>query len=256
MNSALIGHTGFVGGNLLRQFPFTDLYNSANIEAIAGRTYDLLVCAGAPGVKWKANKEPARDWASLTRLMNCLAQVQAEHLVLISTVDVYPVPVAVDEDSPIDAQANSPYGRHRLQLERFVQQRFATTVLRLPGLFGHGLKKNVIYDFLHHNALDAICPASVYQFYHLEQLWQDIARVRQQQIPLLNVATAGVSVQEIAQVAFGMDFVNPQQTNAARYDFKSKYAERLGGADGYLYSKAAVLAAIKGYVAEEQKVLA
>ena len=76
--------------------------------------------------------------------------------------------------------------------------------------------------------------------------------MRQQQIPLINFATAGVSVQEVAQVAFGIDFVNPRQSQAARYDFKTKYAESLGGADGYLYNKAAVLAAIKNYVAKEQ----
>ena len=69
MNSALIGYTGFVGGNLLRQFAFTDLYNSTNIETIAGRAYDLIVCAGAPGVMWKANKEPALDEQS--RFMKC-----------------------------------------------------------------------------------------------------------------------------------------------------------------------------------------
>ena len=35
---ALIGHTGFVGSNLARQGAFDALYNSSNIESIAGST--------------------------------------------------------------------------------------------------------------------------------------------------------------------------------------------------------------------------
>ena len=52
MQSALLGHTGFVGGTLLRQHRFDDLYNSSNIEQLAGKSYDLVACAAAPGVKW------------------------------------------------------------------------------------------------------------------------------------------------------------------------------------------------------------
>lgn len=249
MTSALIGYTGFVGGNLHRQHPFDDLYNSSNIEAIHNHSYDLVVCAGAPGVKWKANKEPERDWASLARLMAALAQVRAQHLILISTVDVYPQPFGVDETTPLDDMAGTPYGRHRLLLERFVQEHFAATVVRLPGLFGEGLKKNVIFDLLHNNALDLICPASIFQFYHLDNLWRDLTLVRQQQVGLINFATEGVSVKEIAAVAFGFDFVNPQAQNAVHYDFKTRYAAILGGANGYIQTKAQVLAAIKAYVA-------
>jgi hypothetical protein len=56
MTSALIGHTGFVGGHLSRQVAFDDLYNSKNIEHIAGKSYRLVVCCGASAVKWVANQ--------------------------------------------------------------------------------------------------------------------------------------------------------------------------------------------------------
>ena len=60
MSRALIGYTGFVGGNLHLQTPFDDVYNSKNIDSLRGKSYELVVCAGAPGVKWKANKEPEK----------------------------------------------------------------------------------------------------------------------------------------------------------------------------------------------------
>jgi hypothetical protein len=50
--SALIGYTGYVGGNLRAQADFTDFYNTANISELAGKHYDTtVVCAGAPGFK-------------------------------------------------------------------------------------------------------------------------------------------------------------------------------------------------------------
>ncbi len=44
---ALIGHTGFVGGNLLRQHGFGACFNTSNIETIGGRDFDALVFSGA-----------------------------------------------------------------------------------------------------------------------------------------------------------------------------------------------------------------
>jgi nucleoside-diphosphate-sugar epimerase len=248
MASALIGYTGFVGGNLRQQFEFDDLYNSSNIEQITGQSYDVIVCAGAPGVKWKANKEPDKDWASIQRLMSNLTKTRADHIILISTVDVYPSPGDVDEDTPIDESVGHAYGRHRLLLEKFVQERFEATIIRLPGLFGNGLKKNVIYDFLHNNALDLVCPGSVYQFYNLNRLWADIATANRNRVQLINFATEGLSVKEIAREAFGYNFTNPTQTNAVLYDFKTKYDNIYGGDRGYIYRKVQVMSDIRAYV--------
>src|SRR5262245_29185877 len=88
MPNALIGYTGFVGGNLLKQAPFEGRFNSKNVEAIAGQTYDLVVCAGAPPEKWKANRNPEADGKAIGRLTAALEQVNAAQVVLISTVDV------------------------------------------------------------------------------------------------------------------------------------------------------------------------
>lgn len=252
MASALVGSTGFVGGELRLQTSFDDLFHSTDIETIRGRSYDLLVCAGAPAEKWKANKEPEKDRENLARLMANLAEVKARQAVLISSVDVYPSPVEVDEDTPVDPAGGSAYGRHRYELERFFVERFETIVLRLPGLFGRGLKKNIIYDFLHGNALDAICPASVYQFYPLARLWSDIGMAQRHGLRLVNLATEPVSVRDVAREAFGTDFVNPKQTNAARYDQRTKHAALFGGKGGYLMTRRQVLDAIRDFVASQR----
>jgi nucleoside-diphosphate-sugar epimerase len=253
MTTALIGCTGFVGGNLLRQASFDDLYHSRNIETIAGRSYDLLVCAGAPAQKWLANREPAADRAALGRLMNALDQVRVSFMILISTVDVLPVPVGVDEDAPIDPTHQQPYGKHRHELERFVASRFRMLVVRLPGLFGPGLKKNIIYDFLHDNEVSKIHPRSTFQFYDLANLWRDIEIARRHELKLIHFATEPVSVQEVAAGAFGRDFRNDPGTPPATYDFRSKYASLYGGANGYLYSRTQVMDALIRFVQAERR---
>src|SRR4051812_23231156 len=104
MSTAIIGHTGFVGGTLARQVPFDAGFNSKNIEQIAGKSFDVLYISGMPAAKWIANGDPAGDRAVLDRLVGCLRQVQAQRVVIMSTVDVYPTPIDVNEDTPIDAE--------------------------------------------------------------------------------------------------------------------------------------------------------
>lgn len=245
---ALIGHTGFVGGNLDHQTDFDARYNSSNIEELRGRRFDLVACAGAPGVKWKANQEPRRDAASIDRLESCLAEAAIGRLVLVSTVDVYPDPVEVDEATTVDENALHPYGRHRLHLERFCRDRFSTTVVRLPGLFGAGLRKNVVYDLLTDQYLDSMTPESLYQFYDLERLWGDVQRVLELGLPLVNFATEPVSVEEVARTVFDREIDNPDAPEPSRYDVHSRFAPLLGGDDRYLLTREEVLSRMQRFV--------
>ena len=248
MSQALIGYTGFVGGNLLQQAQFQDLYNSTNIETIANRKFDLIVCAGAPAVKWLANREPEQDWASINRLIEALTLVSCRQFILISTVDVYPVPTEVYEDSAIDVASLQPYGKHRFELEKFVQANFDCLIVRLPGLFGSGLKKNIIYDFMEQNSVDKIHRDSVFQFYYLDHLWRDIETSLNHSFKCVNFATEPTSVAEVAGESFGFEFSN-QFSVPARYDMRTRYGDLFGSSiNGYLYNKAQVLSEIKDFV--------
>ena len=238
MTSALIGHTGFVGGNLRRQHAFDAHYRSTDIGEMAGRAYDLVVCAGVQAVKWRANREPEWDREGIERLKAVLGTVEAGRFVLISTVDVYPAPVrGTEEEVPEPVEA---YGRHRLELEEWVAERFADhSIVRLPGLFGDGLKKNVIYDFLHGRAdmIAGMHPRGSFQYYYLDRLWADLERARESGIRLLNVATAPLETREIAAAYFPEVELTEKAAAAGSYDFRSRHAAEWGGRDGYLYSR-------------------
>lgn len=248
MPNALIGCTGFVGGNLARQMPFDDLFHSRNIADIRGRSYDTIVCAGVRAEKWKANADPISDRVGILSLFDHLCHAAARRLVLISTVDVYPDPVNVNEDSLIDPAAASAYGRHRYELERELSGRFDTTVIRLPGLFGDGLKKNVIFDLLNDNLVERIHPAGVFQYYNLDRLAADIETSLRHELNVVNFATEPIATAELAHTVFGRE-LPAKPGSAGRYNFRSKYADRFGGRDGYLYSKDRVLADLKRFVA-------
>ena len=251
MKAALIGNTGFVGSNLLREHPFTHLYHSANIETIAGEHFDLVVCAGAPAVKWKANREPEADRACLGRLMSALRGLTAERFILISTVDVYGQVNGVDEDCP--PTGATPYGLHRLELERFVAGRFNALIVRLPALFGPGLKKNAIYDLLYGNKIETIDSRAVFQFYDVRRLWGDLSIAADIGLSLLHLATEPISMAEAARFAFGFEWLNHLPATPPSYDLRTRYAALYGGANGYIRHKQHVLTDLAEFVRNERE---
>lgn len=250
--TALIGFTGFVGSTLLRQRSAEHLFRASNIEEIRGQDYDLVLCAGAPGQKWLANQQPEADRASINKLTGALRGVRAKTFVLLSTVDVFRDPAGVDEMTPIDTHSLQPYGLHRRELELFVQQQFERhLVIRLPGLVGPGLRKNVIYDLAHENNVAQIDPRGVFQFYPTVNLWSDIQTALAQSLSLVHLTAAPLSAQEIALSVFGRD-LNVQVVATTRsapvYDFRSAYACEFGATSPhYQYSKRESLLAIRGY---------
>lgn len=254
MVNALVGYTGFVGSTLQKQTSFGALFRSTNVTELAGQHFDTLVCAGAPAQKWLANKEPAQDRASLDLLMRSLETVQCRTFILISTVDVFASPVGVDEGTPVVEEGLHPYGLHRRLLEKFVEARFPRRlVARLPGLVGPGLRKNVIYDFHHHNNLTAVESRAVFQFYPMVNLWFDLQTALKAELSLVHLTAEPVQVSRVASEGFGLAFDRVLDGRPAAYDFRTQHAERFGGRGAYQYSARETLQAVRAYAQSEPK---
>ncbi len=247
MANALIGHTGFVGGNLLRQNQFDFLYNSKNIQDIDEKNFDMVVCAGVPAIKWLANKEPEKDWANIEKLINNLKTISAKKFVLISTIDVYPVTTAVTEDFSIDTNQLLPYGKHRRMLEEFVANNFDSLIVRLPGIFGIGLKKNPLFDLIKHD-FTYIHPKNMLQFYNLDHIWKDIKKSLKNNLKIINFVTEPISLDNIAKKTLNLDLPQSTHPPTQQYDVKTKFASLWGNAVEYLYTKDVVLEDIKKFV--------
>jgi len=253
MRTALVGYTGYVGSNLRVQYPFDDLYNSKNIADIEGKEYDLVVSAANRADMWRINQQGEQDLTEIKEYIGHIAKAKIKKLVLISTVGIYKTPNGSDEDTEIVLNGLTPYGTNRYYLEKFCRGNFDTTIVRLPGLFGPGIKKNVIYDLLHDNNIDRIHKDGVYQYYNLANIWHDIQIALDNSLPLVNFATPPVSTVDVAKECFGIDFTNaPDDANPAFWDMHSKYADLYNGEGAYLYAKSDELDQIKAFVESEK----
>lgn len=252
MKSALIGYSGFVGSNILEQHPFDETYNSKNFREMSNREFSVVVCAGISAVKWLANKDPAEDKRKIQELKDVLSTIKAERFILISTIDVYPVIVGKDESYDCSSTPNNAYGTHRLEFEKFCTEHFSDCyVIRLPGLFGKGLKKNVIYDLLNHNCLEMINPISSFQYYDLSNIWSDVEKVISSNTHLVNLFTEPVATQTIIDKFFADESFKNLADKAApetHYALKSQYDGLWDGSAGYIYNEKQVLAQLDVFI--------
>lgn len=249
---ALIGHTGFVGSNLVRQQHFDALFNSTSIGEIDGRHFTDVVCAGVGAVKWWANQNSDEDRARIEGLMAHLDTITADNFTLISTIDVYGTPIGVTEADQPALEGLHAYGANRAMLENWVSDRFRNhQIVRLPALFGAGLKKNAIYDLMHDNRLQVINGASVFQWYPLERLGEDLELVRERHLGVVNLATEPLSMEEIRARFFPSSQIGAEAAPVARYDMRTIHEAEFGGENGYILDREGVLAALDRFITSE-----
>lgn len=149
MTNALVGYTGFVGSNICFNHKFDFLYNTKNIDKAFGTKPDILYYAGIRAEKYLANSDPEKDFKNICEARSIINKINPKKLVLISTVDVYPVPINVNEDTVINNSLNDAYGLNRYKLESMIRSDYPDAlIVRLPALFGINIKKNFIYDCL------------------------------------------------------------------------------------------------------------
>ena len=98
------------------------------------------------------------------------------------------------------------------------------------------------------SALNFTDSRSIYQFYDLSRLWNDIQTALDAGLTLWHPATEPVSAAEVYEYLRGVPFVNELNGTPADYDYRTLYASLFGGRDGYIRSKAEVLGDIKTFV--------
>lgn len=302
MTTALVGHTGFVGSNIYDKGKMDAAYNSKNITESFGTSPDLLIYAGLRAEKYLANNAPEKDMELIREAQENIKRINPQRLVLISTIDVFKIPVNVNETSPVDTDGLAAYGYNRYQLELWVRENYPDAlIIRLPGLFGKNIKKNFIYDYINvipfmlkkekfldlsakdpdlkkfydlqgngfykvnvseenreflkqkfkalgFSALNFTDSRSVFQFYNLDRLWQDIEIALDNGIKLWHPATEPVSAGEIYEFLTGEKFMNELTGVPAYYDYRTIYSKLFGGVNGYIMPKEMVQRNIKMFL--------
>ena len=187
-------------------------------------------------------------------MTDVLSQADIGRFVLISTIDVYPDPsMAVDEDFDPAGHPNHAYGTNRLALEKWVGLHHPDhLIVRLPALFGPGLKKNALFDLLHRNSVEKINPNGRFQFYPVGRLSADIATAAAAGLKLVNLFTEPVAMSSIIERHFPDAAVGQASTAAPSYRLTTRHGRLFGGDDQYVLSSDAVLAALANFVSEER----
>ena len=234
----------------------TALSGEEGLRLLKGKSFDVVVSAGAPAQKWIANREPEADREKIEGLIAHLKTIQCKTFILISTVDVFKNPLAVDEHTVVDEAGLHAYGLHRRWLENFVGSHFPHhLIVRLPGLVGPGLRKNVIFDLLNDNNLHAIDSRGVFQFYPMVNLWYDIQIALDAGLKLAHLTAEPISVKEVSAQGFGKPFEQVQPNNPAVYDMRTRYADIFGASGRYQYSRREAIQAVRSYAQTEPRTL-
>ena len=266
----LVGSTGFVGGNLAAKHAFAAVCHSTDIAAQFGAKPDLCVYAGVPAAMFLANADPDADLAVMAAARENLRQIAPKQLVLISSIAVYADSRGKDEQSPMTPDGLPAYGRNRLQLERWVREDYPNAlIVRLPALYGIGLKKNFLFD-LHTITPAMLKPEKYAELAQKSPLVRDGYTLADNGFYKLNGAVGAAALREFfagndfnalaftdsrsryqfyhlarlwqaaevyTTVTGKADWQNELPKPPFDYDLRSRHAALLGGADGYLCTK-------------------
>ncbi len=106
---------------------------------------------------------------------------------------------------------------------------------------------------LQFTALNFTDSRSVYQFYPLKRLWNDIQIVLEHDIRLWHPATEPISAAEIYSFLTGNEFKNELGGTSIKYDYRTVHAELFGGCGQYIMNKQEILNEIADFVREQNE---
>jgi sugar phosphate isomerase/epimerase len=255
MNNAIFGYTGLVGSYLNKYYMFKYLYNSENINQASNKTFDTIFISCIPAIKWLANKNPENDNKIIETIKNIFRTITANKVILISTIDIYNIiNNRSNESTTIDNKNNNTYGKNRYLFENFIRKQFENVIIiRLPALFGSGLKKNIIYDLLNSNEIDKIYINSSFQWYNLEWLKEDIDICINNNIKECNLFTEPLPTSKIIELFPKYDYTNNPKKyfNYDSTTINEKYFQF--GRNGYIRDKELVYDSLKNFILREKK---
>ena len=229
---ALIGYTGFIGSILKQKINKANLYNSKNINKIKNKKFDEIICAGLPAAKWLANKYPSKDLKNTKKLINILKFVKCNLFILISTIDV---------------KKNEPYGKNRKLFEQFISTTFPKfLIIRLPAVFGKGLKKNIIFDLLNNNQVDKINIEDKFQWFDISLLHREIVKIKKKRKfnKILELYSPPVSNKKILKF-FPKIKIKRNNKKKINYNFKPT--------EGYFRNQKFIINRIKKFIENYEK---
>lgn len=244
MKKIIVGYTGLVGQTLLKNIEFDYKFNSSNINKFNSVEdgCDLYLCC-LPATKWQINQEPLLDYNNLYSIFKHLSTKSYSKIYLFSTIDVYSdSPLHVDENY-LPQFSNLGYGCNRYTFELLIKELKSTQtqIIRLSGLFGEGLKKNLIFDLINNHRVEYINPNSKLQWYDLKDLYTDINSLPNTS-GIYNLFPEPVLTKDIISL---FNITSSMSDPGVVYDYYTQYGNK-----NYWYDSSTSLNKIKSYINE------
>jgi len=243
-----MGGSGLIGTTLQEQTNFDFVFSSKDVHKID--SVDLngsniwLSCL--PATKWKVNENIKEDIYNMQYIIKLLSKAKFNNVILFSTIDVY-------SDSPLESNENYDpnissfnYGANRRLFELLVLQMLTyknVKIFRLPALFGKHIKKNVLYDLLNYNQVEKIAAKSFYQWYDLNDLYEDVKSRLSTHPKIYNLFPEPVPTSNIIELFPEHKSIVDNYTHGATYNYKTYFTNTQ-----YLYSREESLAKISKFV--------
>lgn len=247
MKKIIIGYTGLVGQTLCRGIDFDYKFNSSNIQDLINVEDGCsLYLSCLPAAKWVANNEPVKDYENIISIFNLLKTKTYSEINLISTIDVYSESALGSNENNIPIVSKLGYGQNRYLFEVLVNSLACPIVktIRLPGLFGIGLKKNLIFDLLNNHRVEHINPNSVLQWYDLKDLVKDITSLPKHS-ETYNLFPFPIHTSKIFELFNTVPNYNFPE--GVVYDYRTKHSE-----SHYIYDQKTCLEKLKTYINESK----
>lgn len=184
-NIAIVGE-GLIGKRLAKFVNPTHTFNSKTLLDLPMNDYDTVYVAAPSGNRIWASENPGFDQASTGLLIRNLLVTRCNRIVLMSTGDT-------------QVRPDSGYGKNRLELETAVRGRFSNHyIIRLPGLIGNDITKNILYDIKHQTEwATKINTLTKQQWYPLDNLEQDITSILSNDQREVNLVSEPILNQDI-----------------------------------------------------------
>jgi len=238
----ILGAKGFIGQHLVKEFP--DALQITRDSKLCGAHVETLFIAAPTSRKYLVDKFPENDKVEIDKIIDTVfSRLKIDNVVLISTIDVYLNSSDSLEGSP--CREDLSYGGNRNYFESQLKLRIKNLkICRSGGLFGPGLQKNLIYDFLkmRNDYLVNYNFGSTFQWLPIDFFVGELLDFSKGEIMLKNIVGEPTSVEDIMNLTEPKNMLNMIGEKKS-YNVKSRHYS-----GGYSLSSSVILGKIEEFL--------
>lgn len=185
---ALFGHTGFIGSGVYDVLRAQYEVTGFNSTSFLSRTFDIVINCSGVSSKYHTEKNPLLSYRKELDILVRLQLLSCDKVIHISSVD---------------ADRDGEYGKLKLWVEERIKKLFPRwNILRVSGVIGQGLKKNIVFDLMENKPI-YLTRDSVLNFISINEIANLVSILVKRGTENLttNVASSkSIGVQEIADL--------------------------------------------------------